>query len=97
MQVSGAREMDTAAADLLLANILAGPLVELAPRFARLVCAGGRILLSGILKSQLNEIQSAYRDFFELDPAEAREDWVCISGRRSESPPPAAALAKDHV
>ena len=75
-------EIDTDAADLLLANILAGPLQELAGRFAELVKPGGKILLSGILLSQLDDIQSVYGQYFDLDPASTREDWVCISGRR---------------
>lgn len=70
------------AADLLMANILAGPLVELSAQFAARVKPGGNILLSGILNSQLNAIQSAYGEYFELDPAQQREQWVCISGRR---------------
>jgi len=69
-------------ADLLMANILAGPLVDLAPRLAGMVRPGGKILLSGILNSQLNEIQSAYDTFFEMDPAREFEDWVCIGGSR---------------
>ncbi len=72
------------AADLLMANILAGPLVELAPQFARRVKPGGKILLSGILKPQLNDIQSAYDHFFQLDPARQRDDWVCIGGIRRD-------------
>jgi ribosomal protein L11 methyltransferase len=72
-------------ADLLMANILAGPLVDLAPRLAGMVRPGGKILLSGILNSQLNEIQSAYDTFFAMDPAREREEWVCVGGsRRSE-------------
>jgi ribosomal protein L11 methyltransferase len=68
--------------DLLMANILAGPLVELATRFAELVVPGGKIVLSGILTSQLNDIQSAYDSFFELDPMHHRGEWACIGGRR---------------
>jgi len=69
-------------ADLLMANILAGPLVDLAPRLAGMVRSGGKILLSGILNSQLNEIQSAYGTFFAMDPPREREEWVCIGGSR---------------
>lgn len=83
VQVSLPAAMLAQPADLLVANILAGPLLELAPEFARLVVSGGRILLSGILKTQLEEIQLAYRPYFELDPAETREDWVCLSGKRN--------------
>lgn len=72
------------ATDLLMANILAGPLVELSAQFAERVKPGGKILLSGILNSQLNDIQSAYDDYFQLDPVRQREEWVCISGRRRE-------------
>jgi ribosomal protein L11 methyltransferase len=82
IRVSLPASADTGAVDLLLANILAGPLLDLAGRFASLVKPGGRILLSGILQSQLNDIQSAYSNYFELDPAGYRDDWVCISGSR---------------
>ncbi len=75
-------ELDESTVDLLIANILAGPLVRLAPRFAGLVEPGGQILLSGILKTQLEDIQLAYQPYFNLAPASYREDWVCISGNR---------------
>lgn len=75
-------ELDEIPVDLLLANILAGPLIRLAPRFASLVKSGGRILLSGILKTQLKEIQLAYQPYFKLDPACAREEWIGVSGKR---------------
>jgi len=82
IQVSLPASADTGAVDLLVANILAGPLIDLAGQFAALVKPGGKILLSGILLSQLNDIQSAYSNYFELDPAAYRDDWVCISGSR---------------
>lgn len=80
--VSTPEDLTAVGTDLLVANILAGPLVELAPRFASLVRPGGQILLSGILKTQLKEIQSAYQPFFDLDPASYRDEWVCVSGNR---------------
>jgi ribosomal protein L11 methyltransferase len=82
IRVCPPERMDTTASDLLIANILAGPLLALVDRFAGLVRPGGKILLSGILKSQLNEIQSAYRKYFVLEPARHRDQWVCLSGRR---------------
>ncbi|MBT8433440.1 MAG: 50S ribosomal protein L11 methyltransferase [Gammaproteobacteria bacterium] len=69
-------------ADLLMANILARPLIESASRFASMVRPEGQILLSGILKTQLEDIQLAYQPFFELDPARYRDQWVCVSGKR---------------
>lgn len=80
--VTHPENIDSSGVDLLVANILAGPLVELASRFASLVRPGGQILLSGILKTQLEALQSSYRPFFELDPASYRDEWVCVSGYR---------------
>lgn len=82
IQTSLPESMDRARVNLLIANILAGPLVDLAHQFADLVESGGFILLSGILKTQLDGIQSAYRPWFELAPASFRDEWVCISGTR---------------
>ena len=76
-------DMQNFESDLLIANILARPLVELAPRLASLVREGGQILLSGILKTQLKEIQSAYSHYFELDRERYDEDWISISGKRT--------------
>jgi ribosomal protein L11 methyltransferase len=69
-------------ADVLVANILAGPLVALAPQLASLVKPGGRLALSGILAEQGDEVAAAYADTFELDPIANREGWVRITGRR---------------
>ncbi|MET1080645.1 MAG: 50S ribosomal protein L11 methyltransferase [Pseudomonas sp.] len=68
--------------DVLVANILAGPLVALAPQLIGLVKPGGRLALSGILAEQGEEVAAAYRAAFDLDPLEVREGWVRISGRR---------------
>jgi ribosomal protein L11 methyltransferase len=70
--------------DVVLANILAGPLSELAPRLAGLTRGGGDIVLSGILASQADEIRAAYEPWFDIAPTVAREDWIMISGRRRE-------------
>lgn len=71
-------------ADVLVANILAGPLVSLAPQLATLVRPGGRIALSGILAEQTEDILDAYQDAFELDPVADREGWIRVSGRRRD-------------
>ena len=74
-------------ADLLLANILAGPLVSLAPQLSSLVRPGGRIALSGILAEQTEEILAAYRDAFELDPVAEKDGWIRVTGvRRGVAP-----------
>jgi ribosomal protein L11 methyltransferase len=69
--------------DALVANILAGPLDELAPRFAQCVKAGGVIALSGILRGQESQLCTRYAEWFEEIAVEAREDWMRISGRRN--------------
>ncbi len=55
-------------------------LVELATSLSELVKPGGKILLSGILQQQANNILSAYQSFFDLDPVYAKEDWIRITG-----------------
>ncbi len=71
-------------ADLLVANILAGPLCELAPTLAARVRTGGRILLSGLLSQQADEIISTYRQWFDMDAPGEREGWISISGTRKQ-------------
>lgn len=67
---------------LLIANILAGPLIELAAQFAMLVLPGGNIVLSGILASQAAALVVAYQDGFSLSLYAQQEDWVCLAGSR---------------
>ncbi|MCP1607095.1 50S ribosomal protein L11 methyltransferase [Pseudomonas citronellolis] len=69
-------------ADVVVANILAGPLVSLAGQLTSLVKPGGRLALSGILAEQAEEVRAAYADAFELEPTAERDGWVRISGRR---------------
>lgn len=68
--------------DLLIANILSGPLVEFAPKFSSLVKPGGQILLSGILQTQADDIKQAYLPYFELDPICSKDGWIRVSGTR---------------
>jgi len=71
--------------DLLLANILTGPLVELAARLAALVRTEGRIAVSGILHDQSARITSAYAPWFRLDRPRTADEWVLVSGCRKQS------------
>ena len=67
-------------ADVVVANILAGPLRELAPLISVLPVAGGHLGLSGILASQAQSVADAYQDLFELDPVAEKEEWCRITG-----------------
>jgi ribosomal protein L11 methyltransferase len=69
-------------ADILLANILCGPLCELAPRFAALTRAGGRIVLAGLLATQAEEVTRAHTQWFEIAPFATRDGWTALSGVR---------------
>ena len=69
-------------ADVVVANILAGPLVQLAPQITALVKSGGRLALSGVLAEQADEVRAAYADAFVLDPTAEQDGWVRISGVR---------------
>lgn len=68
---------------LVIANILAGPLVDLADEIASRVAPGGRLALSGILENQAHEVLGAYRkQGLIMDEPEAREGWVRLTGQR---------------
>lgn len=73
-------------ADLLLANILSGPLVELAPRFADVLRTSGAVVLSGLLEQEAAEVAGAYGAWFDVRTFGARESWVCLWGRRKGRP-----------
>ena len=69
--------------DLLIANILAGPLVELAPDFASAVVPGGSILLAGLLETQEETVRAAYRNAgMRLAARLVRGDWSILWLRR---------------
>ncbi|MCG7922309.1 MAG: 50S ribosomal protein L11 methyltransferase [Candidatus Thiodiazotropha lotti] len=67
-------------ADYLVANILAGPLIELAPQLIDRIKPNGQFALSGILAEQADELTQHYRPFASLDPVEQQEEWILISG-----------------
>lgn len=68
--------------DVVLANILAGPLVQLAPRLAASCRPGGALVLAGLLPSHAPDVQRAYARDFDFGPVVAREGWVRLEGRR---------------
>ncbi|ARA78138.1 50S ribosomal protein L11 methyltransferase [Pectobacterium brasiliense] len=72
-------------ADVVVANILAGPLRELAPLISDLPKAGGHLGLSGVLATQAEGVAEAYADKFTLDPVAEREEWCRITGQRRTS------------
>jgi ribosomal protein L11 methyltransferase len=72
-------------AEVIVANILAGTLVQLAPMLCSHLKPGGRIALSGILKDQAAEVRECYSQYLRDIQTVNLEDWVLISGIRRES------------
>ncbi|HSD54536.1 MAG TPA: 50S ribosomal protein L11 methyltransferase [Burkholderiales bacterium] len=70
------------AADLVVANILANPLVVLAPVLAARCRAGGRVALGGILAPQADAVVAAYATWFEMTRFATNDGWVCLEGVR---------------
>jgi ribosomal protein L11 methyltransferase len=70
------------ASHCVMANILAGPLVELAPRLTAACEPGGHLLLSGLLKTQADAVKAAYATGFDMVQLVERDEWCCIYARR---------------
>jgi len=68
--------------DLVMANILSGPLVELAPALSRLVRPGGKLILSGLLAEQAHTVASAYSDTFRMEAPKLKDGWGLLAGTR---------------
>ncbi len=67
--------------DLVVANILSNPLKHLAPALVSQVRKGGWLVLSGILKEQIDEVTQAYQPLLNLSVWRTCEDWVCLTGQ----------------
>lgn len=68
--------------DFVFANILAGPLVDLAPTLTSLLKPGGKICLSGILSIQRQAIVDAYSSVINIDSIHEQDNWLCITGTK---------------
>jgi ribosomal protein L11 methyltransferase len=82
LQVVAEAPKAPASCDLLVSNILAGPLTELASRFAGLLPAGGRIVLSGLLVEQADSVIASYRPWFMIEATAERDGWALLGGSR---------------
>jgi ribosomal protein L11 methyltransferase len=70
--------LEIAHADILIANILANPLIEFASKFADILVAGGKLALSGILENRADDVVNAYQPFFTINHIEKFKGWVRI-------------------
>ena len=69
-------------ADIMLANILAGPLAELAPLLSQLTLDNGQLVLSGIINSQSAALLTVYEAWFEMEAPVLQNEWVRLSGKK---------------
>jgi len=76
-------EIDFEGCDLLIANILINPLIELAPRFAALVNPDGELLLSGILKKQVDRVVGCFSEYFTNLEVSNIDEWYRVTGTRT--------------
>ena len=72
-------------ADVLVANILAGPLMSLAEEFSTLIKSEGEFALAGVIEEQVTDVSSVYSEFFDIIEVEKRDEtWCRISGSRKK-------------
>jgi ribosomal protein L11 methyltransferase len=71
-------------ADLLIANILAGPLQSLAELFSNLTKPNADLVLSGILEEQAADVSASYQQWFFMQPATQKEEWIRLNGQRHD-------------
>jgi ribosomal protein L11 methyltransferase len=82
LEVLPPEALDSRPAHLVLANILANPLIELAGTLAACVGPRGRIVLTGILADQAVDVMAAYRRWFDFREPVQREGWALLEGSR---------------
>ena len=73
-------------ADIVLANILANPLIELAPLLASSSRPGSLLALAGLLERQADEVRAAYQPWFDFQPDKIKDGWTLLSARCRSAP-----------
>jgi ribosomal protein L11 methyltransferase len=66
--------------DVVLANILAKPLIDMAEQISSLVAPGSQLVLSGILHEQAESVMNAYRQYIAFNVPVQQEDWIRLDG-----------------
>jgi ribosomal protein L11 methyltransferase len=82
LAIYGPDEVPELKVDVTIANILAGPLVSLAPRLVASLRRGGALAVSGVLANQVEPVRAAYAERIALAPTQLRGDWALIGGTR---------------
>ena len=82
ISVGRPHELPEIQADIILANILAGPLMSLAGHLAKHTKTGGNIILSGLLVAQAQEVTDQYRTHYSMHNPVQKEGWVRLDGKK---------------
>jgi len=69
--------------DIVLANILAKPLIDLSEQICALLAPEGQLILSGILQEQAGSVSDAYRRYLPINPPVQQEDWIRLDGKKT--------------
>jgi ribosomal protein L11 methyltransferase len=80
--IYGTQQIPDVQSDILLANILAGTLIDLEPVLSTKVRSGGKIVLSGILREQAEEVIRTYQNRFHMAPPRELDGWILLHGTR---------------
>ena len=82
LRIAHSKEHLTEDFDIVVANILTNPLCVLAPLLAARVAIGGRLVLSGILEPQAQQVIDAYAPYIDLSVGAAMDGWIRLEGSR---------------
>lgn len=83
LRVLAPEKLASVRADIVLANILSNTLIQLAGTLTALVKPGGSLVLSGILREQVEEVRNAFAHVFNFEPQNEAEDWALLAARKS--------------
>lgn len=78
-------ELPRLQSELIIANILSGPLIDLCPSLAQRLAPAGKIILSGILIEQAESVSAHYASYCIMDPAQRKDGWALLEGHRIRS------------
>lgn len=88
LRLQHSRKPLNACFDIVVANILTNPLCVLAPLLSARVAKGGRLVLSGVLESQTEQVIAAYAPFLALSTGATHDGWARLEGIRPQTPAP---------
>lgn len=83
LQLHMPEDAPTEQADILIANILAEPLIQLAEEFSQRIKPQGKLCISGLLSTQATSIKQAYSPWFEFEDPREKDGWICIIATRN--------------